>query len=376
MTDYDATIRMDAADVHAALAWQSRTGLKMNMVYNMGGVEPEHYGQDALFDRVPDGEERVPLDQPHVPAPEPRLHDQGVHAAPDHATTRPASTRSRPGRRGPQRPERGGHRRALRAGERPAGQPGDDRSAGLRRAHADDRARSPPGRTTTRSPPRRPPARPLRRSRTTARARPRTAASSRRSPRSATRPASTLYRAAHRPAAWEKVATLARPDPRAARSTTAPRRWSLSIDRRRRARAAPARRRRPTARRSRRTSQNDGLRPRARRRGHPHRRQRLVQAVPEPAGQGPPLSESDPTNFPKGASFPLGPALRAVPRYPSNVYYNVANRADQLDEYNWIYLAPPARAASARPPRVTTCRTRRRPGRSTSTARRGSCSAT
>jgi hypothetical protein len=30
-----------------------------------------------------------------------------------------------------------------------------------------------------------------------------------------------------------------------------------------------------------------------------------------------------------------------VPRYPTNVYYNVANRADQLDEYNWIYTSPP-----------------------------------
>jgi hypothetical protein len=66
-----------------------------------------------------------------------------------------------------------------------------------------------------------------------------------------------------------------------------------------------------------------------------------------------PVSETDPTNFPKGATFAVGPA-RAVPRYPSNVYYNVANRADQLDEYNWIYTAPPAGGCVAIP-NVTTC---------------------
>jgi hypothetical protein len=54
-----------------------------------------------------------------------------------------------------------------------------------------------------------------------------------------------------------------------------------------------------------------------------------------------PVSETDPTNFAKAASFPLSPTIRTVPRYPSNVYYNVANRAHQLDEYNWIYTSPP-----------------------------------
>ncbi len=45
-----------------------------------------------------------------------------------------------------------------------------------------------------------------------------------------------------------------------------------------------------------------------------------------------------------------------VPRYPSNVYYNVATRADQIDEYNWIYAAttavPPGSCAAPR----TDCR--------------------
>ncbi|MEA2185906.1 MAG: hypothetical protein QOK16_917 [Solirubrobacteraceae bacterium] len=42
----------------------------------------------------------------------------------------------------------------------------------------------------------------------------------------------------------------------------------------------------------------------------------------------------------------LGSAL-TLPRYPTNVYYNVSTWADQLDEYDWLYLsstaAPPGR---------------------------------
>ncbi len=56
---------------------------------------------------------------------------------------------------------------------------------------------------------------------------------------------------------------------------------------------------------------------------------------------------------------PSQPVALTVPRYPSNVYYNVATRSDQLNEYNWIYALP-----SADPPgtgncvntTVTTCR--------------------
>lgn len=34
----------------------------------------------------------------------------------------------------------------------------------------------------------------------------------------------------------------------------------------------------------------------------------------------------------------LGPA-RTVPRHPMNIYYNVATKADEVDEYNWIYTS-------------------------------------
>jgi hypothetical protein len=36
----------------------------------------------------------------------------------------------------------------------------------------------------------------------------------------------------------------------------------------------------------------------------------------------------------------IGPAL-TVPRHPTNLYYNVGTFAEQLDEYNWVYLRPP-----------------------------------
>ena len=76
---------------------------------------------------------------------------------------------------------------------------------------------------------------------------------------------------------------------------------------------------------------------------------------PNPPTKGLPLSETDPTNFAKGASFPLSPTIYAVPRYPSNVYYNVANRADQLDEYNWIYTSPAGGGGCVPITNVTTC---------------------
>jgi hypothetical protein len=75
---------------------------------------------------------------------------------------------------------------------------------------------------------------------------------------------------------------------------------------------------------------------------------------PNPPTKPLPLSDTDLTNFAKGAAFQLAPGIEAVPRYPSNVYYNVANRADQLDEYNWIYTAPPT-GGCVPIPDVTTC---------------------
>lgn len=79
------------------------------------------------------------------------------------------------------------------------------------------------------------------------------------------------------------------------------------------------------------------------------------KGYPNPSDK-PVVSEAEPTNFAKGATFPVGPGIQAVPRYPSNVYYNVANRADQLDEYRWIYTSPPL-GGCVPIPNVTTCST-------------------
>ena len=64
--------------------------------------------------------------------------------------------------------------------------------------------------------------------------------------------------------------------------------------------------------------------------------------------------------WPLGATFTEGtpPAsFQAVPRYPSNVYYNVSRQGQQLDEYNWIYVAPANGGGCVAIPNVTTCRT-------------------
>jgi hypothetical protein len=38
------------------------------------------------------------------------------------------------------------------------------------------------------------------------------------------------------------------------------------------------------------------------------------------------------------AQLAIGP-VRTVPRYPLNVFFNVATRAEQVNEYNWIYTS-------------------------------------
>jgi hypothetical protein len=53
----------------------------------------------------------------------------------------------------------------------------------------------------------------------------------------------------------------------------------------------------------------------------------------------------------------VGPAL-TLPRYPMNVFYNVSTWADQLDEYDWLYLASaaaPAGRGNCTNTAITTC---------------------
>jgi hypothetical protein len=59
--------------------------------------------------------------------------------------------------------------------------------------------------------------------------------------------------------------------------------------------------------------------------------------------------------WPAGTAF-TNDGVTAVPRYPTNVYYNTATQAQQLDEYNWLYTSPPV--GNCTPVAgVTTCNT-------------------
>jgi len=65
-----------------------------------------------------------------------------------------------------------------------------------------------------------------------------------------------------------------------------------------------------------------------------------------------PTSATGPT-YPAGTSF-VENGFRVIPRYPTNVYYNTATQAQQLDEYNYLYL-PPALGGACVNSSVTTC---------------------
>ena len=65
-----------------------------------------------------------------------------------------------------------------------------------------------------------------------------------------------------------------------------------------------------------------------------------------------PLEVNSP-QIPAGQTFTDGPA-QAVPRYPKNIYYNVATQAQEVDEYNTLYL-PPSLGGVCVNTAVTTC---------------------
>jgi hypothetical protein len=65
-----------------------------------------------------------------------------------------------------------------------------------------------------------------------------------------------------------------------------------------------------------------------------------------------PTSATGPT-YPAGTSFVEG-RFRVIPRYPTNVYYNVATQEQELDEYNYLYL-PPELGGGCVNTSITTC---------------------
>ena len=56
------------------------------------------------------------------------------------------------------------------------------------------------------------------------------------------------------------------------------------------------------------------------------------------------------SQFPAGSTFSDGPAT-AIPRYPTNIFYNVSTNAQEVDEYQTIYDSPTCVPISG----VTTC---------------------
>jgi hypothetical protein len=65
-----------------------------------------------------------------------------------------------------------------------------------------------------------------------------------------------------------------------------------------------------------------------------------------------PLEVSSP-QIPAGQTFTDGGA-QAIPRYPENIYYNVSTQAQEVDEYNTLYL-PPSLGGTCVNTAVTTC---------------------
>ena len=85
----------------------------------------------------------------------------------------------------------------------------------------------------------------------------------------------------------------------------------------------------------------------------PHRAERTpydfgrhgrLQALPQPSRQ--PVRHRGRhytgATYPAGATFPDG-TFQGVPRHPINIFYNNSTEAQAIDEYNTLYVVPPAR---------------------------------
>jgi hypothetical protein len=68
----------------------------------------------------------------------------------------------------------------------------------------------------------------------------------------------------------------------------------------------------------------------------------------------PAIAGSTTPAYSKGSTFADGPAL-AVPRYPTNIYYNVSTEAQELDEFNTLYT-PVSQGGKCVETATTTCR--------------------
>jgi hypothetical protein len=69
----------------------------------------------------------------------------------------------------------------------------------------------------------------------------------------------------------------------------------------------------------------------------------------------PAIAGSTAAAYAAGSTFTDGPA-QAIPRYPTNIYYNVSTEAEEVDEYNTLYT-PVAQGGKCVASAVTTCET-------------------
>jgi hypothetical protein len=351
--DSDQAIRMSAQDVANAIAWQNRTGLKLNMVYNMGGTDPppEGYGPDALFNAFKAAKNEFrwinhTLQHPNLDCTTQQFTrtQLTLNQGRFNQLIGPVS----PGLNDPSEAITGEH--SGLANVRP-GNPGtidppvfDDLLAttGTLAAGQYDyaiTATSPAGETVA--------------SVATTEALPINSGVIATFNAVCHATGFKLYRSPMNMDTWSLVGTLARPDPRApVDNGTDPIVLQIADSG-----AAGTSAALPTANGAALApyTQNPSYIPALTEAGIHTVASDSSKPYPNPPTKSP-VSETDSTNFAKGASFPLSPSIRAVPRYPSNVYYNVANRAHQLDEYNWIYTAPPV-GGCVPIPQVTTCNT-------------------
>jgi len=70
----------------------------------------------------------------------------------------------------------------------------------------------------------------------------------------------------------------------------------------------------------------------------------------------PTIAGSTAEAYPAGSTFVDGPA-RAIPRYPTNIYYNVSTEAQEVDEYNTLYTSEAA-GGKCKESSTNTCETK------------------
>ena len=357
-TNYDpaAASRMSAGDVAQAVSWSASRNVRLDFAFNGGGsaLWQEQTGatSDPLVGAIQANKAVVRLRQPHLRPPQPGLLD-GARSSPRRSTTTsrgPAPTGSR----------------STRPRSSPASTPAWPTPGRATRGRSTRRRSTTSSQATTPAATGGVPAGTYDYALTAHSAAGESTASIVPGVAVATAGVSvvvsfnavchaasyTLYRRTATSGAWSIVGTLTRPENDPTDDGTAPLTLTITDDQAAGTRrgAAGGQRRRARALRA-----EPQLPVGAADRGRRLRRHRRVQDLPGRPGQ----RRRAPSGR-VGATFTEGTppsSFQAVPRYPSNVYYNVSRQGQQLDEYNWIYVAPANGGGCVPIPEVTTCRT-------------------